>query len=148
VEATADRLWIVKNGTVATYDGDMDSYRSELLAERGGKSRSRTEGAAGDARSDRAGQRRASAERRAELAPLKKAAEAAERQVTRLSTEIAQHDSVLADPQLYERDAARAQQIAIARGQLAKQLAAAEDAWLSATDAYEQAAADADPSTA
>ncbi|MEM8786500.1 MAG: ABC-F family ATP-binding cassette domain-containing protein, partial [Pseudomonadota bacterium] len=38
VEACADRLWLVAAGTVKTYDGDMDSYRSEILesrAERG-----------------------------------------------------------------------------------------------------------------
>ena len=37
VEATADRLWIVRHGTVASYDGDMDSYRDELLSERGAR---------------------------------------------------------------------------------------------------------------
>ena len=35
VEATADRLWLVKNGTVKSYDGDMENYRTDLLAERG-----------------------------------------------------------------------------------------------------------------
>ncbi|MCU9846484.1 ABC-F family ATP-binding cassette domain-containing protein [Defluviimonas sp. WL0024] len=28
----ADRLWLVKGGAVASYDGDLDSYRRELLA--------------------------------------------------------------------------------------------------------------------
>ena len=36
IEACADRLWIVRGGTVRTYDGDMDRYRAECLAERGG----------------------------------------------------------------------------------------------------------------
>ena len=35
IEACADRLWIVRDGTVRTYDGDMDRYRAECLAERG-----------------------------------------------------------------------------------------------------------------
>ena len=35
MEACADRLWIVRDGTVRTYDGDMDQYRTECLAERG-----------------------------------------------------------------------------------------------------------------
>ncbi|MFX7953385.1 ABC transporter ATP-binding protein, partial [Acinetobacter baumannii] len=39
VEASADRLWIVRDGTVKPYDGDMDSYRSELLAERGARAK-------------------------------------------------------------------------------------------------------------
>jgi ATP-binding cassette subfamily F protein 3 len=28
----ADRLWLVSNGTVRPYDGDLESYRSDLLA--------------------------------------------------------------------------------------------------------------------
>ena len=39
VEATADRLWIVKGGTVKTYDGDMESYRAELLLSEGRNAR-------------------------------------------------------------------------------------------------------------
>mgnify|MGYP006143776913 CR=1 FL=1 len=31
VDACVDRLWIVKGGTVKSHDGDMESYRSELL---------------------------------------------------------------------------------------------------------------------
>ena len=46
VDAAADRLWVVRNGTVKSYDGDMETYRTELLAERGGKSNGR------DAKSD------------------------------------------------------------------------------------------------
>jgi ATPase components of ABC transporters with duplicated ATPase domains len=32
----ADRLWLVQGGTVAPYDGDLDSYRAMLLSEAGG----------------------------------------------------------------------------------------------------------------
>ena len=31
IEATADRLWLVEDGTVAPYDGDMDDYRRLVL---------------------------------------------------------------------------------------------------------------------
>ena len=34
VELVADRLWLVDDGTVAPYDGDMDDYRA-LLSRRG-----------------------------------------------------------------------------------------------------------------
>ena len=37
IEACADRLWIVRDGTVRSYDGDMHQYRAECLAERGGE---------------------------------------------------------------------------------------------------------------
>lgn len=145
VEATADRLWLVKNGTVGAYEGDIDAYRAELIAERSGRSRAATSGRAtpGAARgtpANRANQRRAAAERRAELAPLKKAMDAAEREVASLSAEIARLDTLLADTDLYARDPAAAQKAAQTRGGLAKRLADAEDQWLAAGEAYEAAA--------
>ncbi len=32
LEATVDRLWVVRGGTVTPYDGDLESYRQESLA--------------------------------------------------------------------------------------------------------------------
>lgn len=145
VAATADRLWLVKGGTVKSYDGDIDSYRADLLAERGGKSRSSDAreiiGDKKTAAPTRADQRRAAAERRAELAPLKKAMDTAEQTVARLTALISKIDAMLADTQIYAQDPDRAQKAAIERGQLAKQLEAAEDAWLTAGEAYEEASA-------
>jgi len=142
VEASADRLWIVRGGTVMAYDGDMDSYREELLSTRT-ITKQRTNGSDRDAeaKSGRADTRRAAAERRSELAPLKKIMQAAEKQVEVLSAQLAKIDTALADPKLYE-DAARSQKLALDRGQIAKQLATAEDAWLTATGAYEEAASE------
>src|SRR5215813_14081202 len=34
MDACTDRLWIVRDGTVRSYDGDMERYRSECLLER------------------------------------------------------------------------------------------------------------------
>jgi ATP-binding cassette, subfamily F, member 3 len=143
VDAAADRLWIVKNGTVANYEGDMDSYRAELLAERGGKTQARGDKGSAGAKSTRVDERRQAAERRAEVAPLRKAMQTAEAVVTKMSAQIAKLDAALADPELYN-DAAKAKKLAFDRGQLAKQLADAEDAWLEATDAYEQASTSVD----
>ena len=97
IEATADRLWVVRNGAIKPYDDDIDAYRAELLAERGAGTRgqSRASAAARNARSD---QRRSSADKRASLAPLKKAMQAAERAVEAIAAEIARLDALLADP--------------------------------------------------
>ncbi len=118
----------------------MDSYREELLAERAPRARLRDSNDGPDAqgRTSRADTRRAAAERRAELAPLKKAMQAAEKNVEQLSAEIARLDAALASPELYA-DAAKAQRLAIERGQIAKRLADAEESWLAATSAYEDA---------
>jgi len=140
IEATADRLWLVRDGTVRPYDGDMETYRALLLGERGANGSDRKDDRGnGDARTTRTDQRRVAAERRAELAPLKKAVVAAEQRVEKLSKEIATLDALLADPKIYATDPTRAQNAAQQRGQISKQLADAEDSWLAATDAYEQA---------
>ena len=44
VDACVDRLWLVKDGTVRSYDGDMGSYRTELLSQRSGRTRGRQNG--------------------------------------------------------------------------------------------------------
>jgi ATP-binding cassette subfamily F protein 3 len=139
VEATADRLWIVKGGTVSVYDGDMDSYRAELLSERGaGTGRRGRDGDMGDGRADRSAQRRASAQKRQQLAPLKKAVQEAEKRVAVLTAELAKCDAALGDPALYG-DAQRAQKITLDRGVIAKRLGEAEEAWLNAAAAFEDA---------
>jgi ATP-binding cassette subfamily F protein 3 len=143
IEACADRLWVVRGGTVKSYDGDMDSYRADLLAERGATTRGKNNGKT-DAKTDtRAEQRRAAADKRASLAPLKKAMQAAEKQVEKLHGEIARLDAKLADPQLYARDPQGAQSAAIERGHLAKRLSDMEEQWLIASEAYETASVDA-----
>ena len=140
VDATADRLWLVADGTVKPYDGDMESYRAELLAARTPRAERRAASdEAGEARASRADQRRAAADRRAELAPLKKAMQAAEKAVERLADELGKLDAILASPDLYS-DSAKAARISEERGRTAKRLAEAEDAWLAATAAYEDAA--------
>lgn len=145
IEATADRLWLVRNGTVKSYDGDMESYRALLLEERGARTAERRDDRTdGEAKASRTDQRRAAAEKRAELAPLKKAMVAAEKLVDKLTKEIAALDALLADPALYTKDPGRAQSTAQERGQLSKQLGEAEESWLLATEAYEDAAAVAD----
>ncbi|MBS0238302.1 MAG: ABC-F family ATP-binding cassette domain-containing protein [Proteobacteria bacterium] len=142
IEASADRLLLVRNGTVTSYDGDMDSYRSLLLEERGARMAERRDDAGADTRSSRTDQRRAAAERRAELAPLKKAMLAAEKQVEKLTKEITALDALLGDHEIYSADPPRAQAAAQKRGQFVRELQTAEDAWLSATEAYEEASAE------
>ena len=71
IEACADRLWLVGDGTVKPFDGDMDDYRQLVLSGELDRTPERHDGA------DRhplagADERRAAAERRAALAPLRK----------------------------------------------------------------------------
>ncbi len=69
---------------------------------------------------------------------------AAEKRVEKLAKDIAALDAVLADPSLYATDPQRAQSAAQERGQAKRDLETAEEAWLTATEAYEEASAAAD----
>jgi ATP-binding cassette subfamily F protein 3 len=140
IEACADRLWIVRGGTVTAYDSDVEQYRTECLADRGGTDAVRGKGKAnGGPRPTAQEARRQAAEQRAALAPLKRTVTKAEAEVERLSLQIATIDAALADSRLYARNPARAQALARERGELSRAREAAEAAWLAASEAYEAA---------
>jgi ATP-binding cassette subfamily F protein 3 len=132
VELVADRLWLVADGTVRPFDGDLDEYRT-LLAER---ARPAPKPDAGTKRDDR----RERAEARAALAPLRKQAKDAEARLARLAAERATIEQKLADPALYAAGRASAIAATTARLAVIKRLAAdAEADWLAAEEALEAA---------
>ena len=143
LEASVDRLWVVRGGKVTNYDGDMAQYRRECLDERSGRKRDKgkSESKAAESAASREEQRRAAAGRRADVAPLKKAVTAAEKKIADLQARIAGYDAKLGDDALYTRDPAKAATLSKERGQLTKDLEVAEAAWLEATEAYEAAIA-------
>jgi ATP-binding cassette subfamily F protein 3 len=138
LEACADRLWLVANGTVAPFDGDLDDYRTLVLS----RARDETEpGSKSAERPSRSEARRAAAERRAELAPLKRRITALETEMGKLNKRIGEIDQTMADPKLYERDPTRVATLSKERADAASALAAAEEQWLELSGEYESAAA-------
>jgi ATP-binding cassette, subfamily F, member 3 len=135
IEACADRLWLVGEGTVAPYEGDLDDYRRLVLG-REAKRETRDEGE----RVSRTDQRRAAAEKREELKPLKRKIDAAEKSVAKLAAAIAEIDEQLANG-LFLRDPAKATALSKQRADAADALARAEEDWLTASAAYEDAMA-------
>ncbi|HUZ63644.1 MAG TPA: ABC-F family ATP-binding cassette domain-containing protein [Acetobacteraceae bacterium] len=133
VELVADRLWLVADGTVRNFDGDLDDYRA-LLAERA-RPAERAETA-----NSRREDRRDRAEARAAVAPLRRAAKDAEARIARLADERAAIEKKLTDPALYAPG--RGDEITEAQFRLAalkRDIAAAEEAWLAAAEALEAA---------
>jgi ATP-binding cassette subfamily F protein 3 len=143
IELTADRLWLVKDGAVNAYEGDLEDYRALLLDERRGKAdgdgRARSGEPAG-ARLSKKDARRAAAEARAAVAHLKRAAEAAEKRVERLAAERAKLEAKLADPEVYQGPTARLMELQVKLGETKRALAAAEEAWLEAQSTLETGA--------
>jgi ATP-binding cassette subfamily F protein 3 len=144
VELTADRFWLVDGGRVQPFDGDMDDYRALLL----GRAKAvADDGAASGGRRlrdgpDRKEQRRLAAEKRAALTPLRRQLTAAESAVGRLEEERARLAEALADPATYQQDGRRLVDLRTRLGQIERDLARAEDAWMALQQAWDQAEAE------
>jgi ATP-binding cassette subfamily F protein 3 len=136
LEACVDRLWLVADGTVAPFEGDLDDYRRLVLADRRASAKPAARAAP---RTSRADVRRAAAARRAELAPLRSRIAGLEAAVERLSKEVEELDRALAAPARFDRDPVKAASLAKARADAARALAQAEDDWLAASSEYEAA---------
>ncbi|MFN4272949.1 MAG: ABC-F family ATP-binding cassette domain-containing protein [Aliihoeflea sp.] len=136
LEATVDRLWLVSNGSVAPYEGDLSDYRSQIT---GGQSDRRERREADKA--SKADRRREAAQKRAALEPLAKEIKAIEGLIDRTRKRMAAIEAELADPSLYERDTARAASLAKERSDLADRLAKQEDRWLELSSQYEEGTA-------
>ena len=93
------------------------------------------------ARASRAEARRAAAEKRAELAPLRRRLAVAETAIGRLTDDIARIDAALAAPGLFARDPQQAATLSKARAEAAASLARAEEDWLAASAEIETAMA-------
>jgi ATP-binding cassette subfamily F protein 3 len=133
---------MVRDGTVRPYEGDIDQYRAQCLAERGADPDARAAKAKSVAgRTTAQDARRQAAQSRADLAPLKKAVATAEAEIEHLSQRIEAIDRDLAEHALYQRDPAHAQALARERGGLIRARAEAEARWLAAEVAYEDAKA-------
>src|SRR5262249_7578513 len=131
IEACADRLLLVADGRAAPFDGDLDDYRRLVLSERGNGNDVRDRRDAAPARAGRAEIRRAAAEKRIELAPLRRRVTEAEKAVNRIAAEIARIDLALTE--LFARDPAKAATLSKERARHASALAAAEEDWLAAS---------------
>jgi ATP-binding cassette subfamily F protein 3 len=137
VELVADQLWLVADGTVKPYDGDMDEYRV-FLAERARIS-GRPAGR-GDATGMQGNHKKKQVDLKAVLAPLKKQAKAAEAKLAKLSEERAKVEALLANPALYTPGRTADMITAKTRmSDVAREIRAAEAEWLAAEEALEAA---------
>ncbi|TIW98282.1 ABC-F family ATP-binding cassette domain-containing protein, partial [Mesorhizobium sp.] len=137
LEATADRLWLVKDGAVNPYDGDLEDYKTLVT----GVSSNRREQKEAD-KASKADRRREAAQRRAALEPLAKEIRATEALMDRIRKRIDLIEDELANPAIYEKDPSTATRLAKERSQLTQTLAQNEDKWLTMSAEYEEGIAE------
>lgn len=139
IEACADRLWIVGSGTVKPFEGDMDDYRQLVLS--GDLDPQKPSEKTDAAASSRVDERRAAAERRVALAPLRKKLDLLEARMAKLTDVIAKVDAALADGSAFLKDPAKATELSKMRAEAAGTLASTEEEWLTISGEIEAAGA-------
>jgi ATP-binding cassette subfamily F protein 3 len=137
IEATADRLWLVKDGSVKPFDGDMDEYR-QIVTGVTGKTKDQKEAD----KASKADRRREAAQRRAALEPLAKEIKATEALMDRIRKRLDGIEDQLSDPALYERDPKAATQLGKERAELNASLSGHEERWLTLSAEYEEGIAE------
>lgn len=117
IEAVCDRLLLVENHQISSYDGDMEDYKNYILRNWGKASdKERAQGGA------QAQKRRAAAQLRAQAAPLKKEMKALERKLETLTKQKEQLEKSLINN--YDS------QISIELAFLNKEISETENKWL------------------
>ena len=137
IDACADRLWLVANGRIRPFDDDLDAYRRLVLT--GGADSASAEKERTQPALSKADQRRAAADARERLKPLRQKVQDAERRVASLTKERERIDAELADGSLFARDPAAANEKLKRRADIVREIGIAEDAWLDANEALESA---------
>jgi ATP-binding cassette subfamily F protein 3 len=144
IEACADRLVLVADGTVTSFDGDVAEYRQYLLDRARMERRANKNGGEDGngngkpAKRDRKAERQQAAEKRKVAAPIKREVEKLEKQMEKLSERKAGIEEKMADPTLYED--ANAQKLADIQkelGQIENDLAMVEQKWLDKQEEYD-----------
>src|SRR6185312_8815374 len=133
IEACADRLWVVADHAVTSFDGDLDDYQRLVLSSRGDRATSR--GGERDAVRDKPERAKAAREK----SPKLRIAEA-EAEIQRITGIIAKIDAALALPDIFTRDPRQAARLSQARANAATALELAEEEWLEASALADQAA--------
>ncbi|OWY15135.1 glycosyl transferase family 1 [Thioclava sp. F34-6] len=124
----ADRLWLVKGGAVAPYQGDLESYRTELLAP-----------PPEDKPAKPAAPKTAKPSRDA-MTAMKREVRDCEARVEKLSSMLEKLDAKLADPALYEPEKAKDLAVWQAKHTEATQaMEKAEALWMAALEKLETA---------
>lgn len=140
LRSTVDNFWIVADGAVAEFDGDLEDYRDWLLSRAAALRSSNNKSSNAQTESnepavDRRTQRRLEAEARQKTAvlrrPLEKKVNQLEKQMDQQRARLHELDELMADPEFYgdnfkdERPA-----LLMEHGELSKALDDNEESWL------------------
>ncbi|MEM1298310.1 MAG: ABC-F family ATP-binding cassette domain-containing protein, partial [Pseudomonadota bacterium] len=130
IELVADRLWLVKDGRVEPYEGDMATYRALLLSAEGRPARR-------DPDKPKAKPKPKTSQK--DKATLRAEVRACEARLDKILAWLQEIDERLADPDLYRQDLGTAEKLQRKRAEIMAAQAKAEAMWMAAEEALEAA---------
>src|SRR5690554_400421 len=139
LKSTVDEYWLVDQGKVTTFDGDLDDYHA-YIQQRPQEQETPAAATPSKPTIDRKEQKRLEAEKRQRLAPLRKKQQAAEKQMEKLQTQLDAIEETMADTSLYEASRKDELQTLLHNlAQLKSELENVEMEWMELTEALETA---------
>ena len=136
INTCADRLWLVDNGTISPFEGDLNDYRKYVL-QSSTEPKNLAKNVSSNSRSQAIQRRKNSANQRALLTQIKKELKSTERKIERLQNVIASIDLKLSSQELYQNEPEKVSQYSKERLEAQKQLSNFEEKWLSLSSDYE-----------
>ena len=138
VKMVADQLWLVANGAVTPFDGDIEEYQAKLLRERNGRP-AKEKKEAKPKKEKAAATPAPAATETPKRGHLKRSIEKAEKALAELNKRRGEIEAKLADPATYSGPPNVAAELQKEKMRLERELAHAEHDWLVAQEAFEAA---------
>lgn len=151
LEAIADKLWLIDDGNVSEFNGDLNDYQEflnkknreykEKLNEKTQKHPNQnlvSEKAKAQTYKTKE-QKKLEAQKRQSLRPLKLEIEKLEKQMEKIKKSLADIDTTLSDLELYSKEPEKVEILSIERAKLSDELDECEIAWIEKQDELEQA---------
>ena len=130
VESVADRLWLVKNGTVTSFDGDMDDYKKFILQQTSGQKPSQS-------KQVQVKQKKTVAPKKTNPIKLKLLAKELEEKMDMLSSQKSALETQIAKPDFYNNDGSKIAEVTNRLSTVIEQIAETEETWLETLEKLE-----------
>ena len=151
LEAIADKLWLIDDGKVSEFNGDLNDYQEFLNKKNREYKEKLNEKTQNQPKqnlfSEKAKaqtyktkeQKKLEAQKRQSLRPLKLEIEKLEKQMEKIKKSLADIDTTLSDLELYSKEPEKVEILSIERAKLSDELDECEIAWIEKQDELEQA---------
>ena len=151
LEAIADKLWLIDDGNVSEFNGDLNDYQEFLNKKNREYKEKLNEKTQNQPKqnlfSEKAKaqtyktkeRKKLEAQKRQSLRPLKLEIEKLEKQMEKIKKSLADIDTTLSDLELYSKEPEKVEILSIERAKLSDELDECEIAWIEKQDELEQA---------